>query len=54
MAAVKTSQSIQTTLAAVVAHPTRVKCLSILAERTASPAEIAKEIGFPARQRTMQ
>jgi DNA-binding transcriptional ArsR family regulator len=33
------------TLAAIVAHPTRVRCFSILAERTASPVEIAGEIG---------
>lgn len=45
MGAAKASQSIQTTLAAVVAHPTRVKCLSILAERTASPVELAHELG---------
>lgn len=44
MASVKAGQSIQTTLAAVVAHPTRVKCLSILAERTASPVELAHEL----------
>jgi DNA-binding transcriptional ArsR family regulator len=44
MAAVKAGQSIQTTLAAVVAHPTRVKCLSILAERTVSPVELAHEL----------
>lgn len=45
MAVAKATQSIQTTLAAVVAHPTRVKCLSILAERTASPVELAHELG---------
>ena len=37
--------SMETTLAAVVAHPTRARAFLILAERTASPAEIAKEIG---------
>lgn len=33
------------TLGAVVAHPLRSECLSFLAERTASPAEIAAELG---------
>ena len=37
--------SMETTLAAIVAHPTRARSFLILAERTASPAEIAKEIG---------
>lgn len=37
--------TMETTLAAIVAHPTRVRCFSILAERTASPVEIAQEIG---------
>lgn len=37
--------SMETTLAAIVAHPTRARCFSILAERTASPVEIAQEIG---------
>ena len=37
--------SLETTLAAIVAHPTRARCFSILAERTASPVEIAQEIG---------
>jgi hypothetical protein len=40
----KTS-SMETTLAAIVAHPTRARCFVILAERTASPVEIAQEIG---------
>ncbi len=35
----------ETTLAAIVAHPTRARCFVILAERTASPVEIAQEIG---------
>jgi DNA-binding transcriptional ArsR family regulator len=35
----------EATLAAIVAHPTRARCFSILAERTASPVEIAQEIG---------
>ncbi len=37
--------SMEATLAAIVAHPTRARCFSILAERTASPVEIAQEIG---------
>ncbi len=44
MGSVKTRPSIESTLAAIVAHPTRVKCLSILAERRASPNEIANEL----------
>ncbi|MBS1889538.1 MAG: helix-turn-helix transcriptional regulator [Actinobacteria bacterium] len=36
--------TMETTLAAIVAHPTRARCFSILAERTASPVEIAQEI----------
>lgn len=35
---------LETTLAAAVAHPIRSKCLVILAERVASPAEIAREL----------
>jgi DNA-binding transcriptional ArsR family regulator len=41
----ETAASMETTLAAIVAHPTRARCFSILAERTASPVEIAQEIG---------
>jgi DNA-binding transcriptional ArsR family regulator len=41
----KTAVTMETTLAAIVAHPTRARCFSILAERTASPVEIAQEIG---------
>lgn len=37
--------SMETTLASIVAHPTRARAFSILAERTASPVEIAQEIG---------
>jgi DNA-binding transcriptional ArsR family regulator len=40
-----TTASMETTLAAIVAHPTRARAFSILAERTASPVEIAQEIG---------
>lgn len=46
MPPVKTeTASMETTLAAIVAHPTRARCFVILAERTASPVEIAQEIG---------
>jgi DNA-binding transcriptional ArsR family regulator len=41
----KTAVPMESTLAAIVAHPTRARCFSILAERTASPVEIAQEIG---------
>jgi DNA-binding transcriptional ArsR family regulator len=41
----KSAATMDATLAAIVAHPTRVRCFSILAERTASPVEIAGEIG---------
>jgi DNA-binding transcriptional ArsR family regulator len=37
--------SMETTLAAIVAHPTRARAFVILAERKASPVEIAQEIG---------
>jgi hypothetical protein len=40
-----TTASMETTLAAIVAHPTRARCFVILTERTASPVEIAQEIG---------
>lgn len=46
MPAAKTEPaSMEATLGAIVAHPTRVRCFMILAERTASPVEIAQEIG---------
>ena len=34
------------TLGAAVAHPLRCRCLTILADRVASPAEIARELGL--------
>jgi DNA-binding transcriptional ArsR family regulator len=43
-AAEKKRKRLETTLAAAVAHPIRSKCLVILAEREASPVEIAKEL----------
>ncbi len=39
------TKPMETTLATIVAHPTRARAFSILAERTASPVEIAQEIG---------
>lgn len=46
MPAAKTeTSSMEATLAAIVAHPTRARCFVILAERIASPVEIAQEIG---------
>jgi DNA-binding transcriptional ArsR family regulator len=41
----KTATSMEATLAAIVAHPTRAHAFMILHERTASPVEIAQEIG---------
>src|SRR6201992_2660762 len=43
-ATTKKRKRLETTLAAAVAHPIRSKCLVILAERVASPAEIAREL----------
>jgi DNA-binding transcriptional ArsR family regulator len=43
-ATAKKRKRLETTLAAAVAHPIRSKCLVILAERVASPAEIAREL----------
>ena len=43
--AVKKGSGIESTLGALVSHPTRVKSYVILAERVASPNEIALEIG---------
>jgi hypothetical protein len=45
MAQTKQRHTMDQTLAAVVAHTTRARSFMILAERTASPVEIAKEIG---------
>jgi DNA-binding transcriptional ArsR family regulator len=42
--AAKKRKRLETTLASAVAHPIRSKCLVILAERVASPAEIAREL----------
>jgi DNA-binding transcriptional ArsR family regulator len=46
-AAAAQSPKFQSTLNALVAHPTRVKAYCILAERTTSPVEIAAQIGKP-------
>jgi len=35
----------RTMLSAAVSHPTRTQCFTILGERAASPAEVAREIG---------
>jgi len=43
-ATTKKKKRLETTLAAAVAHPIRSKCLVILAERVASPAEIARQL----------
>lgn len=40
-----TTPRMETTLAAIVAHPTRARAFTILNDRTASPVEIAQEIG---------
>ncbi|MBA3864826.1 MAG: ArsR family transcriptional regulator [Solirubrobacterales bacterium] len=45
MPAVKSRGAIKSTLAAIAAHPTRVTCFMVFAERTASPNEIARELG---------
>jgi DNA-binding transcriptional ArsR family regulator len=43
---VKKKKRLETTLAAAVAHPVRTRCLVVLAERVASPAEIARELNL--------
>jgi DNA-binding transcriptional ArsR family regulator len=44
MGAVKQSGALESTLGAIVAHPLRAKCLTILSDRTASPTELAKDL----------
>jgi DNA-binding transcriptional ArsR family regulator len=44
MASVKKARALDSTLGAIVAHPLRSQCLTILAERTASPNELAIEL----------
>jgi DNA-binding transcriptional ArsR family regulator len=41
----KQSGTVKSTLGDIAAHPTRAKCLAILTERPASPAELARELG---------
>jgi DNA-binding transcriptional ArsR family regulator len=45
MGSVKQSRGLDSTLGAIVAHPLRGKCLTILSDRTASPNELARELG---------
>ncbi|HEX4668387.1 MAG TPA: winged helix-turn-helix domain-containing protein [Solirubrobacterales bacterium] len=45
MGAVKQSGALESTLGAIVAHPLRAKCLTILSDHTASPNELAKDLG---------
>jgi DNA-binding transcriptional ArsR family regulator len=45
MAPMKTRKPLDSTLAAVLSHPIRSRCLTMLTERTASPNEIATSIG---------
>lgn len=44
MATANKAKKEEMTLGAIVAHPLRSQCLTILAERTASPAELADEL----------
>jgi DNA-binding transcriptional ArsR family regulator len=44
MAKVKKARALDSTLGAIVAHPLRSRCLTILAERTASPNQLATEL----------
>ena len=44
-ATTKKRKRLQSTLAAAVAHPLRARCLTIFAERAASPSEIGRELG---------
>jgi len=47
MAGLKQSGRTETNVAAIIAHPLRARCLTLLAERTASPNEIKTELGVP-------
>lgn len=47
MAGVKQSGSAKANVAAIVAHPLRARCLTHLAERTASPSEMKLALGVP-------
>ena len=46
MKSAATRRSPEATLGATVAHPLRCRCLAVLADRVASPAEIARELGL--------
>jgi DNA-binding transcriptional ArsR family regulator len=45
MESVKQSKGLNSTLGAIVAHPLRGRCLTILSDRTASPNELARDLG---------
>ncbi len=45
MATANQTKAPDSTVGAVVAHPLRSRCLTLLAERTASPAELSVELG---------
>jgi DNA-binding transcriptional ArsR family regulator len=44
MGSVKQTGALNSTLGAIVAHPLRTRCLTVLSERTASPTELAQEL----------
>jgi DNA-binding transcriptional ArsR family regulator len=46
-AAATSPRSVRVDLGAIVAHPLRAKALDVLAQRTASPTEIAQELNAP-------
>jgi DNA-binding transcriptional ArsR family regulator len=45
MGSVKQAGTLNSTLGAIVAHPLRTRCLTVLSDRTASPNELAQELG---------
>jgi DNA-binding transcriptional ArsR family regulator len=45
MGSVKQAGALNSTLGAIVAHPLRTRCLTVLSDRTASPNELANELG---------
>lgn len=47
VAAAKKESEKEQTLGALLAHPLRSRCLTILAERIASPNELSQELGAP-------
>lgn len=47
MGETKQSGSTETSVAAILAHPLRARCLTLLAERTASPNEVKTALGVP-------